>query len=397
MDETRLIHLDSITVDNGLNPRVGALDQEAVLDYAAHIDDLPPMVVFKIPGEDGYLLAAGFHRIAAHRLAGATHGRVIVREGSRADAAEYADLDNLRHGLQLSRAERREVIRRQLKRHPDWSDVRLASACFTTDKTVRSVREALEQTSEIPRLDVLVGADGIERPRTVSRPTPPPEPPPAPLPEPVEVVADEAGEPEAGVCARCIGSKVCQTCKGTGMDPRDKHSYCPECGPNGADGRCPACVDDAAGPEQDLDGDDIYEAVGVELRAAGLEDPIPDDQAGPDPDGELEIQAEAAREVDPMSAAEDKPTQELLAQMKAHQPPPPAEKPAPIKLEMTAAPDSDTVVTITIKAGGACMITITGGGRPLQLLAASRGTLLDKLAEALKDQEPQPAEWLEAS
>lgn len=345
MEETFLFHLDNITVDNSLNPRVGALDQEAVLDYAAHVDDLPPMVVYKIPGEDGLLLAAGFHRIAAHRLAGKTKARFIVRDGSRAEAAEYADLDNLRHGLQLSRAERREVIKRQLKRHPDWSDVRLASACFTTDKTVRGVREALEQTSEIPRHDVLVGADGIGRPRTVSRPTPPPEPPPAPLPEPP-----------------ASPTPLVDAVMAAGEDEKD------------------ALIAD----------DEVYEAMGAELRAAGLED---DD--GPGPDSEAEIRAEAEQE----QATEDMDTraaraQELLAQMKAHQPAP---APAPIKLEMTPAAGPDTVVTITIKAGGACMITITGGGRPLQLLAASRDTLLDKLAEALKDQEPQPAEWLEAS
>lgn len=363
MDETRLLNLDSVTVDNGLNPRVGALDQEAVLDYAAHVDDLPPMVVFKVPGEDGYLLAAGFHRIAAHRLAGRYKARFFVREGSRAEAAEFADLDNLRHGLQLSRAERREVIKRQLKRHPDWSDVRLASACFTTDKTVRSVREALEQTSEIPRHDVLVGADGIGRPRTVSRPTPPPEPPPAPLPEPPASEPDELPEAEAGVCARCIGSKVCQTCKGTGMDPRDKHGYCPECGPNGADGRCPACA-------------------GVVADAT-------------DPDGEAEIQAEAEQEREDEARPEAPDRSELLDRMKAHQPAPaPAEpKPAPIKLEMAPAAEPDTIITITIKPSGACMITVTGGGQAPQLLAASRPNLLAKLAEVL---DPQP-EWLEAS
>lgn len=321
MEETRLLNLDSVTVDNGLNPRVGALDQEAVMDYAAHVDDLPPMVVYQIPGEDGYLLAAGFHRIAAHRLAGKNEARFVVREGSRADAAEFADLDNLKHGLQLSRAERREVIKRQLKRHPDWSDVRLAAACMTTDKTVRSVREALEQTSEIPRHDVLVGADGIGRPRTVSRP------------------------PVGEASAKIVDGKLEMTLGPLGDSPAETHRI------------------DLSGPTSETEPDD--------------------DQAGPDPDGEAEIQAEAEqerREVDPMPAAED---------VKAHQP-------APIKLEMAPAPEPDTVVTITIKASGACMITVTGGGQASQLLAASRPNLLAKLAEILKESEPQPAEWLEA-
>jgi len=163
----RVLELDQVRVDNDLNPRQGALDQDVVFDYSAHVDDLPPMAVFELGGE--YLLVAGFHRCAAHRLAQRTTARFLVHQGSREEAKEFADLDNLKHGKNLTRAERREVIRRQLKRHPDWSDVRLALACSTSDKTVRAVREEMERTSEIPRLDVLTGADGIERPRTVAR------------------------------------------------------------------------------------------------------------------------------------------------------------------------------------------------------------------------------------
>lgn len=166
MEQT--LKLDDVIVDNDLNPREGALDQDVVLDYSAHIDDLPPMTAFDVQGF--YYLVGGFHRYAAHRLALRDTGRFVVHQGDRNEAKEFADLDNLKHGLRLNRAERRRVIERQLKRHPEWSDVRIATACYTTDKTVRSVREALEENSEIPRLDVLVGADGIERPRTVSKP-----------------------------------------------------------------------------------------------------------------------------------------------------------------------------------------------------------------------------------
>lgn len=177
------LKLDDVTVDNGLNPRQGALDQEAVLEYSQHVEDLPPMVVYEV-GES-FLLVAGFHRYAAHRLAQVDEARFVVYEGDREAAAEYADLDNLRHGLRLSRAEKREVIARQLKRHPDWSDVRLASQCHTTDKTVRSVREQLEASSEIPRHDKLIGADGIERPRKAPPRPKAVAPPASPLPEPV--------------------------------------------------------------------------------------------------------------------------------------------------------------------------------------------------------------------
>lgn len=163
----QILELDQVIVDNDLNPRQGALDQDVVLDYSAHVDDLPAMTAYDVQGF--YFLVGGFHRYAAHRLAQRSTGRFLVHQGSREEAKEYADLDNLRHGLRLSRSERREVIRRQLKRHPDWSDSRLAGDCYTTDKTVRAIREELEATSEIPKLDILTGADGIARPRTMAR------------------------------------------------------------------------------------------------------------------------------------------------------------------------------------------------------------------------------------
>lgn len=162
----QILKLDDVIVDNDLNPRQGALDQDVVLDYSAHVDELPAMTAYDVQGF--CFLVGGFHRYAAHRLAQRSEGRFVVRVGTREEAKEFADLDNLKHGLRLNRAERRQVIERQLKRHPEWSDSRLASACYTTDKTVRVVREELEQTSEIPRLDILTGADGIARPRTIA-------------------------------------------------------------------------------------------------------------------------------------------------------------------------------------------------------------------------------------
>ena len=180
---SEILQLDDIIIDNGLNPRDGALDQEVILDYAAHVDDLPSMHVFRLDevegsGIPGYYLTRGFHRIAAHRLAGRTSAHFIVHVGTFEEAREDADLDNLKHGLRLSRAERRAVIERQLKRHPDWSDTRLATACSTTNKTVRAVRDELEETKEIPRLDTLMGSDGIWRPRELPPRVVAPEPDP---------------------------------------------------------------------------------------------------------------------------------------------------------------------------------------------------------------------------
>lgn len=170
--DIRTIALDQIKIDNSLNPREGALDQEAVFAYSQHIDELPFMHVFVI-GRD-YVLTRGFHRFAAHQLAGETKANFEVHSGTWDEAREDADLDNLKHGIQLNRRERRLVIERYLKRHSERSDVWIAKDTYTTDKTVRDVREKLEETSEIPRHDILIDVNGIRRPRTVARPQPQP-------------------------------------------------------------------------------------------------------------------------------------------------------------------------------------------------------------------------------
>jgi len=184
----KILKLSEVVVDNRLNPREGALDQEAITEYAANVEALPAMHVFKV--EDTLYLTRGFHRFAAHQLAEKDEANFVVHEGTWEEAQEDADLDNLHHGLRLTRLEKRKVIGRYLKRHPEYSDARVAEACYTTDKTVRSVREALEEASEIPRLEKLVGVDGVERPRNIEARAKVEE-----LPEPTPDVIED-GEPK---------------------------------------------------------------------------------------------------------------------------------------------------------------------------------------------------------
>lgn len=288
MTDTRTLQLDLITIDNSLNPRNGALDQEKVVEYKENLDNLPPMHVFEIGG--GYILTAGFHRIAAHRLAGREEAEFLVHQGTREEAAEFADLDNLSHGINLTRDEKRAVAERQLCRHPQWADSRIARSCYTTDKTIRKIREELEATGRIEVHDRLVGSDGIERPRHIERAEPAtltstvsgnlassiePDTEPeleaivakhraagsnTPLNDAISELDNEAllEDPdivarieeeldEAGLadleCETCKGTGICQTCTGSGMDPNDRHNYCPTCA--NASGECPDCEEDS--------------------------------------------------------------------------------------------------------------------------------------------------------
>jgi ParB-like chromosome segregation protein Spo0J len=69
----------------------------------------------------------------------------------------------------LSRDEVRQLIAEQVKETPTWSNARLAAGLGVDDKTVAAVREHLEATSEIPRLEKLTGADGKTRPRKLAK------------------------------------------------------------------------------------------------------------------------------------------------------------------------------------------------------------------------------------
>ncbi len=70
----------------------------------------------------------------------------------------------------MTREQIRQLIAEQLKDTPNWADNRIAGEFGVDGKTVGAVRAKLEATSEIPKLNGLVGADGKER--AAKRPRP---------------------------------------------------------------------------------------------------------------------------------------------------------------------------------------------------------------------------------
>ncbi len=65
----------------------------------------------------------------------------------------------------LNRAQKRDIIAAKLRQSPEWSNNRIGALLGVDSVTVSSARLLLESTSEIPKLEKLVGADGKERPR----------------------------------------------------------------------------------------------------------------------------------------------------------------------------------------------------------------------------------------
>ncbi len=119
--------------------------------------------------EDGHILD-GHHRHRACVELGITDFPTIVRPGLTEEGRRiFARKSNMlrRH---LSREQVRRLIAEQLKDTPSWANNRIGQVLGTDSKTVKAVRERLERTSEIPKLDKLVGADGKTRPIKQKRP-----------------------------------------------------------------------------------------------------------------------------------------------------------------------------------------------------------------------------------
>ena len=119
--------------------------------------------------EHGHILD-GHHRYRACMELGITDFPTTVRPGlDEEERRIFARKSNMlrRH---LSRAQVRELIAEQLKDTPNWANNRIGQVLGADSKTVATVRAKLEATSEIPKFDKLVGADGKARPVKQKRP-----------------------------------------------------------------------------------------------------------------------------------------------------------------------------------------------------------------------------------
>jgi ParB-like chromosome segregation protein Spo0J len=95
---------------NALTDPPRHLDEAKISRYVQILDEMPPVVVFRIDG--GFLLADGYHRVETARRLGRTVMRAEVRQGSREDALRFAvDLAAAERGLTPGQA--LEAIRRR--------------------------------------------------------------------------------------------------------------------------------------------------------------------------------------------------------------------------------------------------------------------------------------------
>ena len=141
------LRISDVVIDQSIDIR-DRMDETTIRDYMDIFYRLPPVAVFDTP--EGYLLADGFHRIAACQRLGRNEIEAEVRKGSRDDALEYAAYANASAALRLTPEERRTGIRRLHHLHPDWKTSRLAELMSCSEAVVRTATEAVRVRREAP-------------------------------------------------------------------------------------------------------------------------------------------------------------------------------------------------------------------------------------------------------
>lgn len=198
--------LDRIRTDGGTQPRLG-IDYDVAYGYGDLMAEgvkFPPVTVF-YDGEN-YWLADGFHRYHAAFAQEMTEIAADVIQGTIEDAQWFSFGANKAHGLMRSNDDKQRAVKAALQ-HPKCvglSNVQIARHVGVDEKTVRSWREKLNLTSEVPKSNLRTGSDG----RTINvanigkkQAEPPPMGPPItsqyqpPLPRPTPEPACQS-EPE---------------------------------------------------------------------------------------------------------------------------------------------------------------------------------------------------------
>ena len=137
------LRLSLIRTDAGTQSRA-AINGATVAEYAERMiagDRFPPVVVFRSNGT--YLLADGFHRFLARRLAKFERIDAEVRQGTRLDALKFSLSANHQHGLRRTNEDKRYAITVALREFSRLSDRMIADLCGVAHASVAAVRGQL--------------------------------------------------------------------------------------------------------------------------------------------------------------------------------------------------------------------------------------------------------------
>lgn len=148
-NDVKNVPLDTIEFTVGIQTR-RQLDDETIEDYSQAMrggTEFPPVVLFQTEPTAGWILADGFHRVAAARKAGLRRILAEVRQGDRQAATTYALRANVKHGRRRTNADKRKTVEIALKEFPDQSDRSLAEMCAVDKSLVASIRRQVADST----------------------------------------------------------------------------------------------------------------------------------------------------------------------------------------------------------------------------------------------------------
>lgn len=149
--ETSEIELKKIVIDAGTQPRV-AIDDEVVKEYAEVIKacikneqpiPFPPVTIFR-DATGRCVLADGFHRFAAHKMAHAKEIAVEIRDGDERAALLFSLSANQTHGVRRTNKDKQRAVKiavndEQLR---TLGNSEIARLCGVSEFMVREMRPA---------------------------------------------------------------------------------------------------------------------------------------------------------------------------------------------------------------------------------------------------------------
>ena len=154
------LRLPLIRTDAGTQSR-SAINETTVAEYAERMiagDRFPPVVIFLNNGD--YLLADGFHRLLARKLAKFERIDAEVRQGTRLDALKFSLSANHQHGLRRTNEDKRHAVEIALCEFPGWADRAIAQMCGVSHPSVGAARRQLVNFTSCEKR---LGRDGKHR------------------------------------------------------------------------------------------------------------------------------------------------------------------------------------------------------------------------------------------
>jgi ParB-like chromosome segregation protein Spo0J len=150
------VPIDEVRISE--TPRLDGENVEHVQILAEFDGTFPPIVVQR----STMRVIDGIHRLLAARMQNAETIDVEFFDGDDQSAFVLAVQLNMKHGLPLSRAERRAAAVRIIQSHPGWSDRAIAETVGLSHKTIGSIRRCA--AGESSQLNTRRGRDGKVRP-----------------------------------------------------------------------------------------------------------------------------------------------------------------------------------------------------------------------------------------